>query len=254
MAFGCGMYTISCLFYFISFYLEEDVYLCLIFCFHSFYCANSCSEKDSTSQGCRTVGIKQFDMELASDPARNLQRLHTIIMSNLNNLEILAESNSLSTLSSSSSSNSVNSGGGSNYNSFVLSSEDLLQYRKTIQKLRESALNLDQIHRKYKTTLLRETKYGSREAPIGDDNYFHMIRLGCVGVGNNIIGIVGSGAAISTTATHTTASIGGGNLGGISGITSVYHHQVPSQHFDRSPNFFHRNHLRSSANERLSKS
>lgn len=143
-------------------------------------------------------------MELATalDPARDLQRLHSLIMANFNGLEELD-----STLTA--------------------ACEDPGAARKTIKKLNEIANSLERIHRKYKTMLVREMRYGSRQAPIGDDNYLHTSRMMAAGGGNL--------AATAAAAAAAASSI------------------LPSQHFDKSPNLFHRNHpLRSSDNERFS--
>lgn len=60
--------------------------------------------------------------------------------------------------------------------------DDVYQTQKTLDNITETALNLDTVYRSYRSALTRDIKYGSFEAPIGDDNYLHMIRSG-VGIG-----------------------------------------------------------------------
>ncbi|XP_035796216.1 GTPase-activating protein-like isoform X1 [Anopheles albimanus] len=115
-----------------------------------------CNEGDQYAQGCTPVSSNPIQMELATalDPARDLQRIHSLILANFSSLEVLDPA----------------------INSTVC--EDPAAARKTIKKLNEIAHHLEQIHRRYKLTLVRDLKYGSRQAPIGDDNYLHMSRAG----------------------------------------------------------------------------
>ncbi|XP_039433473.1 GTPase-activating protein [Culex pipiens pallens] len=160
-----------------------------------------CKVTDQYATGCTAVSPKPFQMELATalDPARDLQRLHSLIMVNFGSLEELDP-----TLNA--------------------ACDDPAAARKTIKKLNELANGLERIHRKYKTMLAREMRYGSRQAPIGDDNYLHTSRL-----------LAGAGAGAG----------GGGNLAATAAAAAAA--------FERSPGLFHRNHpLRSSDNERFS--
>lgn len=50
------------------------------------------------------------------------------------------------------------------------------QCRSTLQRVREIVLNLDQVHMCHRSRLAKDTKLGSRQAPIGEDNYLHMTR------------------------------------------------------------------------------
>ncbi|XP_062712652.1 GTPase-activating protein [Aedes albopictus] len=172
-----------------------------------------CSVNDQYAAGCTAVSPSPFQMELATalDPARDLQRLHSLIMANFHGLEELD-----STLTA--------------------ACEDPAAARKTIKKLNEIANSLERIHRKYKTMLAREMRYGSRQAPIGDDNYLHTSRMMAAAAAS---GGGGGGGGLAATAAAAVAA------------SSM---MLPaSQHFDKSPGLFHRNHpLRSSDNERFS--
>ena len=50
----------------------------------------------------------------------------------------------------------------------------------TLRELQETMFDLEHRHRIYRRSLARETKYGSKQAPIGDDNYLHL--AGAAGV------------------------------------------------------------------------
>ncbi|XP_058130548.1 GTPase-activating protein [Anopheles ziemanni] len=116
-----------------------------------------CNEADQYAQGCTPVSSSnpmQMEFANALDPARDLQRLHSLIITHHSSLEELSPD--------------LNG----------TPSEDLAAVRKTITKLNEIATGLELIHRKYKSTLVRDLRYGSRQAPIGDDNYLHMPRMG----------------------------------------------------------------------------
>lgn len=98
-------------------------------------------------------------MGLATDPARDLQRLNTLIINNLDDLKSFTESNTVS-------------------NKEITSPEDLLKLHKNVMAMIDAAVKLQQIHLTYRALIDREMKYGSRQAPIGDDNYLHLLRGG----------------------------------------------------------------------------
>lgn len=143
----------------------------------------------------------------ALDPARDLQRLNTLIITHMDGLVELADTNN-----------------GSAYSKEPTVQDDPAQVRKTIGTIKNSALDLQKTHHTYKMALEREMKIGSRQAPIGDDNYLHITRNGL-------------GAQLTSTMQQYNASI---------------HHHNHHQH--HSPTFFNRNQvLRNSFNnEKLS--
>lgn len=91
------------------------------------------------------------------DPARDLQRLNTLILSNMTRLNALREK--LDNL----------------YSPTMGTHEET---KSTLRALSEASISLGQVHRSYLTTLTRDMKYGSYQAPIGDDNYLHMSSFG----------------------------------------------------------------------------
>ncbi|CAG9782855.1 unnamed protein product [Diatraea saccharalis] len=52
--------------------------------------------------------------------------------------------------------------------------EDREAEASTLRELQEAIFDLEHRHRIYRRSLARETKYGSKQAPIGDDNYLHL--------------------------------------------------------------------------------
>ncbi|XP_023032919.1 GTPase-activating protein isoform X2 [Drosophila willistoni] len=143
-----------------------------------------CGRSDENSAGCKNVSDKemdyfQMDLVTALDPPLDLQRIHTLIMSNMNLLESLLDplayhqhmpqlqqqqhqqNNPLAPLATSLQQQSP---------------QAFAEFKRTIEKLREKAYAIDKDHRDYKQGITRQLKYGSRQAPIGDDNYWHMMR------------------------------------------------------------------------------
>lgn len=115
----------------------------------------SCNERDQSAKGCESVSASPFEMTLATslDPARDLQRLNTLIMNNLDGFKQILEPDGI-------------------YSKELKTNDDIIKLRQTIQSITDTAISLDNIHRKYKTIVERHTSYGSRQAPIGDDNYY----------------------------------------------------------------------------------
>lgn len=115
-------------------------------CFHPCAYINGmwscCESSDGNAPGCRQVSNKPFQMELATalDPSRDLQRLHTLIISHRISLETKYKDDPV------------------------------------CQELLQAAFELEEIHHKHKQQLLLQTKYGSQMAPIGEDNYLNVMR------------------------------------------------------------------------------
>lgn len=126
-----------------------------------FFDCYSCKERDQYAKGCQTVSQSPFQMGLATtlDPARDLQRLNTLIINHLDDLKQFTEPKSV-------------------YNKEITAQEDLKLLQKNVMALIDAAVSLQQIHLAYRALIDRELKYGSRGAPIGDDNYLHLMRTG----------------------------------------------------------------------------
>ena len=95
----------------------------------------------------------------------------------------------------------------------ITAPEDLMLLHKNAMALMDAAVSLQNIHLTYRSLLDREMKYGSRSAPIGDDNYLHLMRGGGLG---------------SATVTHAST------------LPTIKHHSLGMDH---SPRHFIRNDL-----------
>lgn len=162
--------------------------------YFSFFQFFSCKERNQFVKGCQTVSPSPFQMGLATtlDPARDLQRLNTLIINNIDNLKLFTETNTV-------------------YGKEITSQEDHVQIHKNVMAMIDTAVKLQQIHLTYRALIDREMKYGSRQAPIGDDNYLLMRS--------------GLGACSNQT------------------LPSVNHQKHQALGLDGSPNFFIRNEL-----------
>ncbi|XP_039485712.1 GTPase-activating protein isoform X2 [Drosophila santomea] len=140
-----------------------------------------CGRSDENSPGCKKVLDKtmdyfQMDLVTALDPALDLQRIHTLIMSNMSVLESLLDPLTYH--------QHLSQTQHQQHNPLVPLATDLqkhspqafAEFKRTIEKLQEKAYAIDRDHRDYKQGITRQLKYGSRQAPIGDDNYWHMLR------------------------------------------------------------------------------
>jgi len=140
-----------------------------------------CGRSDENSPGCKNVSEKemdyfQMDLVTALDPPLDLQRIHTLIMSNMSVLESLLDPLNYH--------QHLPQTQHQQHNPLVPLATDLqkhspqafAEFKRTIEKLREKAYAIDRDHRDYKQGITRQLKYGSRQAPIGDDNYWHMMR------------------------------------------------------------------------------
>ncbi|XP_017080853.1 GTPase-activating protein isoform X2 [Drosophila eugracilis] len=140
-----------------------------------------CGRSDENSPGCKNVSKKemdyfQMDLVTALDPPLDLQRIHTLIMSNMSVLESLLDPLTYH--------QHLPQTQHQQHNPLVPLATDLqkhspqafAEFKRTIEKLREKAYAIDRDHRDYKQGITRQLKYGSRQAPIGDDNYWQMMR------------------------------------------------------------------------------
>jgi hypothetical protein len=149
-------------------------------------------------------------LELASslDPSRDLQRIYSLFIAYANEPPLIY-------------------GDSDSYVSLGFS--DAAATHRTLQKLIEITKSLEQIHNKYKQTLVRQTKYGSRQAPIGDDNYF------------NVRSTNNQQAQNQQQQQHQHQSP--------QSQQQQQQQHMNLQHIDKSPNFFYRKHyLQSSPN------
>ncbi|CAK1548379.1 unnamed protein product [Leptosia nina] len=90
-------------------------------------------------------------LALRLDPARDLQRLHALLMSHIKLVDMRLHRPPDNTPALEREAESA-----------------------TIRELQKVIFDLETRHCRYRRSLLRETKYGSKQTPIGDDNYLHL--------------------------------------------------------------------------------
>ncbi|XP_063834654.1 GTPase-activating protein [Ostrinia nubilalis] len=121
-----------------------------------------CGRPEAEAEGCggrteSTEYLTEGDLRapaalaLRLDPARDLQRLHALLVAHAHRLDAA-----------------------------VLRLPDVTNVEEreaeatTLRDLQKAMFDLEHRHRLYRRSLARETKYGSKQAPIGDDNYLHL--------------------------------------------------------------------------------
>ncbi|XP_026467337.1 LOW QUALITY PROTEIN: GTPase-activating protein-like [Ctenocephalides felis] len=123
-----------------------------------------CQSTVSNAPGCTAVSVSSGTSELhmTLDPAWDLQRLHSLFVKNLTAWEMLVRACECQTVA------------GNDCSLVSPVTEDPQSCLFTLMKLRDIAKNLDLNHTKLLGFEASQMKYGSRQAPIGDDNYFHL--------------------------------------------------------------------------------
>ncbi|XP_030766634.1 GTPase-activating protein isoform X2 [Sitophilus oryzae] len=107
-----------------------------------------CKSPNELAPGCSQVSqTDSNNYHMTLDPERDLQRVHSLIIAHIQHLEAYIP---------------------------VLQDHAVCDVMK---QLIDVAFNIEYQHRIYKRTLDRNTKYGSLEAPIGDDNYLLASRM-----------------------------------------------------------------------------
>ncbi|XP_031838164.1 ras GTPase activating protein 1 isoform X2 [Nomia melanderi] len=126
-----------------------------------------CKAVAEVAPGCSEVSPgTEAGLRMVLDPDRDLQRIHSLIFTNMPRLETLMSACECQAVYGASDM-CVIPGGGSPI-------EDVPSCFKTLTALREAAYALQHEHRAHFRRLARDTKYGSKQAPIGDDNYLHL--------------------------------------------------------------------------------
>lgn len=115
------------------------------------------SEEDAIGCGMSREEGEEWRLALRLDPARELQRLHTLLVQHT----LLLDARMYRPQRE-------------NDNEEGAIEEDREAEAVTLRELQEVMYDLEHQHRKYKRSQARETKYGSKQAPIGDDNYLHL--------------------------------------------------------------------------------
>ncbi|XP_020290837.1 GTPase-activating protein isoform X2 [Pseudomyrmex gracilis] len=126
-----------------------------------------CRTVSENAPGCSEVspGV-EAGLRMVLDPDRDLQRIHSLIFTNMPRLETLKNACECQAVYGASDMSVIPDGGSP--------IEDVPSCFKTLTALKEAACTLQREHRAYFRKLARDTKYGSKQAPIGDDNYLHL--------------------------------------------------------------------------------
>ncbi|EFA04666.1 GTPase-activating protein isoform X1 [Tribolium castaneum] len=123
-----------------------------------------CESPNELAPGCSKVSSNDSNnFHITLDPERELQRIHSLIMSHMNQLELIMcqpEAFMKDILQFK-----------------TYGNHDVKQFFKVVSELRDVAAKIDAKHKTYMRTLARDTKYGSLAAPIGDDNYLLASRM-----------------------------------------------------------------------------
>jgi len=134
-----------------------------------------CKATNENTSGCCPVSVTSLppDLGVHIDPDREIERIHTIFLQNMESLETLIELCEKQHLQHSCRMNPQ-------YNRmphFVI--EDRHSLWETLKELRQCVIRLEQNHKQYMRSVCVRTIYGSEQAPIGDDNYLLMLAKHC---------------------------------------------------------------------------
>ncbi|XP_052753718.1 GTPase-activating protein isoform X1 [Galleria mellonella] len=135
---------------------------------HGYYCAarwTCCGREQADAEGCggcaqateageRETRRGPAALALRLDPARDLQRLHALLVAHAPRLDDRLHR--------------------PRHHHEGTTVEEREAEAATLRELQEAMFHLEHRHRTYRRSLARETKYGSKQAPIGDDNYLHL--------------------------------------------------------------------------------
>uniref|UniRef100_A0A1B6DS32 PH domain-containing protein n=1 Tax=Clastoptera arizonana TaxID=38151 RepID=A0A1B6DS32_9HEMI len=122
---------------------------------HWLCCKNTCEG----TEGCENVS-SSLDLQMNVDSETELARLHCLTISHMDRLENIMRACGCQAVFT----------GDICFLPRALI-EDVQSCFKTLTALRDTVYTLEQEHRSYLRSIAREMKYGSKQAPIGDDNY-----------------------------------------------------------------------------------
>ena len=112
-----------------------------------------------------------MDLTTQLDPARDLQRLHTLIVGEYAKLNFsLLMNHSLENMIIGNITSMSKC-----FDASMPKNEETELTRQTLRRLNDEAMNLEQIHRNHRNKEQKEMKVGSKKVPIGDDNYLRGI-------------------------------------------------------------------------------
>ncbi|CAL4121498.1 unnamed protein product, partial [Meganyctiphanes norvegica] len=122
-----------------------------------------CRASSEAAPGCSAVSnYLECDLKIHIDTDREVERIHSLVLENMDRLEQLQIACEIA------GNNKTNSGEMS-FGGVVL--EDPVASATALSQVIDAVCNLNQEHKNYERRRLRSTRYGSKQAPIGDDNY-----------------------------------------------------------------------------------
>ncbi|XP_023236905.1 ras GTPase-activating protein 3-like [Centruroides sculpturatus] len=130
-----------------------------------------CKANSETAAGCCPVTASvPADICVQIDSDREVERIHTIFFNHRDALEKLLEACKNQAVYTGEQCSLCPAG-------FVI--EDTQTLWETLNEIQTCVIRLEQDHKQYFRNFCRQTKYGSEQAPIGDDNYLLMIAQHC---------------------------------------------------------------------------
>lgn len=128
----------------------------------------SCKEESETAPGCSPVtSYNLADIKVTIDTDREMQRVHSIFLNQMPTLERLMETCRQQLPGGSHCGVELRLPPG-----FVL--EDPASLLSTVSSIKTFVESMELKHERHRHHLYRQTQYGSKQAPIGDDNYLLM--------------------------------------------------------------------------------
>ncbi|KAK7078653.1 Ras GTPase-activating protein 2 [Halocaridina rubra] len=119
-----------------------------------------CKAGCEQAPGCSAVSNMECDLKIHIDSDREMERLYALLMDNMASLEKLH--------SACESAMHIDKNGEVSIGGVNL--DPAISY-KSLNSVIASIMQLHQEHKNHQRRLLRSLKYGSKQAPIGDDNY-----------------------------------------------------------------------------------
>ncbi|KAG1708492.1 Ras GTPase-activating protein 3 [Nymphon striatum] len=121
-----------------------------------------CKQTVASGKGCTPVSSTSADITINIDADREVERIHSLFLSNMIKLEKLEDACEQQ---------AVYSGDKVSVASLGFEIEDTQSLWETLNSIRTCVISLEQDHKQHIKNMNRLTKYGSEQAPIGDDNY-----------------------------------------------------------------------------------
>ncbi|XP_076031592.1 ras GTPase activating protein 1 isoform X2 [Oratosquilla oratoria] len=119
-----------------------------------------CKATNESAPGCSAVSnYLDCDLKIQIDSDREMERIYSLLLDHMEHFKHLQSSCRNATLGQ----NEVKIGG--------VIAEDVDSLMQTLDDLIMAVTHLEQEHRKHRRSLINTTRYGSKQAPIGDDNY-----------------------------------------------------------------------------------